>query len=44
VNGRRGFFDDDGNVLNPDVVPKPSLCLSCAKDEDRGEEMLYIPN
>jgi hypothetical protein len=33
-----GYFDDDGNELNPDVVPKPSLCVSCAKDDDSGEE------
>lgn len=35
-----GFFDDDGNELNPDLYPKPQLCLSCKKDEDPNEEIL----
>ena len=35
-----GFFDDDGNELNPDLYPKPQLCLSCTKDEDSNEEIL----
>ena len=26
------FFDDDGNALNPDLVAKPDLCVSCATD------------
>lgn len=32
-----GYFDDDGNKLNPDLVNKPGLCLLCAKDEDPHE-------
>ncbi len=24
-----GFYDDDGNKLNPDLYPKPQLCQSC---------------
>ena len=24
-----GYFDDDGKELNPDLIPKPNLCLSC---------------
>ncbi len=36
------FFDDDGNEINPDLVPKPSLCTSCIKDEDPSEEVLCI--
>lgn len=35
-----GYFDDDGNPLNPDLFPKPQLCLSCKKDEDPNEEIL----
>ncbi len=27
------YRDDDGIEFNPDLVPKPSLCVSCAKDE-----------
>jgi hypothetical protein len=34
------FFDDDGTELNPDLVPKPALCVSCAKDSDPKEEVL----
>lgn len=34
------YFDDAGNELNPDLAPKPSLCVSCAKDEDPSEEVL----
>jgi len=34
------FFDDDGTELNPDLIPKPSLCVSCAKDGDPGEATL----
>ncbi|MBC8552207.1 MAG: hypothetical protein H8D23_21460 [Candidatus Brocadiales bacterium] len=32
-------FDDDGNEINPDLISKPSLCVSCLKDEDPKEEM-----
>ncbi len=35
-----GYFDDNGNELNPDLYPKPQLCLSCKKDEDLNEEIL----
>ena len=35
-----GYFDDDGNELNPDLIPKPDLCLSCKKNEDPNEEIL----
>ena len=33
-----GIFDDDGNRINPDLIPKPSLCVSCKKDGLPGEE------
>lgn len=35
-----GFYDDDGNKLNPDLIAKPSLCVSCAKDGDPTEDIL----
>jgi hypothetical protein len=35
-----GYFDDDGNQLNPDLIPKPGLCLTCKKDTDPYEEIL----
>jgi hypothetical protein len=31
------YYDDDGNELNPDLYPKPQLCLSCKKNEDEDE-------
>ena len=39
-----GIYDDDGNKLNPDLVPKPGLCLLCRKDNDPREEMLCTLN
>lgn len=37
-----GYFTDDGIELNPDLYPKPQMCLSCKKDdiEDDDEEIL----
>ena len=32
------YFDDDGTEINPDLVPKPDLCVSCKKDRQPGEE------
>lgn len=29
-----GFYDDDGNKINPSLVKKPGLCLICKKDEN----------
>jgi len=34
------YYDDDGNELNPDLYPKPTLCLSCSKDEINEELIL----
>ena len=34
------YFDDDGTEMNPELVSKPSLCVSCAKDGDPKEEIL----
>lgn len=39
-----GFFDDDGTPINPDLIAKPSLCISCKKDGNPHEEMLCILN
>ncbi len=33
-----GYFNDDGTELNPDLVPKPGLCLTCKKDNAGGKE------
>jgi hypothetical protein len=35
-----GFFDDDGYEINIDLIRKPSLCLTCIKDDIPHEEML----
>ena len=34
-----GFFRDDGTETNPDLIAKPSLCVSCRKDDDPNEEV-----
>jgi hypothetical protein len=34
------FYDDDGTEVNPDLIPKPLLCISCKKDGIRNEEIL----
>lgn len=34
------YHDDDENEVNPSFVPKPSLCISCKKDELGPEEVL----
>ncbi len=32
------FFHDDGTEVNPDLIPKPDLCIRCRKDGIGGEE------
>lgn len=27
------FYDDDGKEIDPELVPKPSLCVTCANEE-----------
>jgi hypothetical protein len=44
ADGRMHFFDDDGNEVNPYLIPKPSLCVSCAKDDDPAEAPLCALN
>jgi hypothetical protein len=39
-----GFFRDDGTPINPELVPKPSLCILCRKDDDPSEEIPCILN
>ena len=31
------YFDDDGNELNPNLISKPQLCLSCIKNDMQSE-------
>ena len=40
TNKNPKYYDDDGSEMNPDLIPKPSLCLTCAKDEMVGEEQI----
>ena len=35
-----GYYDDDGNKLNPNLIPTPGLCLICKKNLDPNEEIL----
>lgn len=35
-----GFFDDDGFEINTELIKKPSLCLTCANNDDPNEELL----
>jgi len=39
-----GFYDDDGTKINPDLVPRPGLCLTCKKENDRSQEILCTMN
>ena len=34
------YYNDDGTEVNPNLFPKPQLCLSCKKNEDESEELL----
>ncbi len=39
-----GFFDDDGFEINTDLIKKPSLCITCIKDDDPKEEIMCNMN
>jgi len=39
-----GFFKDDGTPINPELVPKPSLCILCKKVNSPLEEISCILN
>ncbi len=36
------FYNDDGTEINPELVPIPSLCLTCVNYDDPEEEILCI--
>lgn len=38
------FFNDDGTPVNPDLMPKPSLCTTCKHDNDPNQETLCALN
>lgn len=35
-------FDYDSPILDPDLIPKPGLCLICSKNLDPNEELNLI--
>lgn len=35
-----GYFDGDGTPMNPDLAPKPSLCVMCRYEGDSKQEVL----
>ena len=35
-----GFYLDDGTKVDPNLIHKPGLCLTCANDNDPAQEML----
>ncbi len=39
-----GFFNGDGTPVNPDLMPKPSLCTTCKHDSDPNQETLCALN
>jgi hypothetical protein len=39
-----GFFTDDGVRVNPDLVPKPGLCITCKHDNDPTQRILCTLN
>jgi hypothetical protein len=36
-----GYFNDDGTEINPDLIPKPSLCVSCKKNNESGQKEIF---
>ena len=35
------YFNDDGTIFDPDLIPTPHLCLACAKN-NRDDEMEQV--
>ncbi len=35
-----GYYDDDGNELDPTTIPMPGICLMCEMKDDPNEEIL----
>ena len=40
MENESNYYDDYGTPINPNLFPKPLLCLSCKKNEDESEEIL----
>jgi hypothetical protein len=41
---RSWLFNHEGGEINPDLVTKPTLCISCTKNDDPSEEVFCILN
>jgi len=41
-----GFYSDDGELINPEIIPLPGLCLICKshQDDDPEENLLCQMN
>lgn len=39
-----GYYDDEGTKINPELIVKPALCLSCEHENDASQEMLCTLN
>ena len=39
-----GYYSDDGENLNPNLISKPDLCTTCRKDDDNDEEEEILCN
>ena len=35
-----GYYNDDGTEVNPDLYPKPSLCVLCTNNDKASEEIV----
>ena len=33
-----GFYEDDGTKINPELISKPGLCVTCKKNDAGGME------
>jgi len=41
-NRKAHFYRDDGTEIIPQLVKKPSLCVTCKNDDNPDEEILCI--
>jgi len=32
------YFDDEGTEINPDLIPKPDLCITCKKNNPSSKQ------
>lgn len=41
-NSDSHYYRDDGSEINPELVSKPTLCVTCVNDDDHEEEIVCI--